>query len=236
VTERRFAIFTADDFGYSRGINRGIVMAHEQGVVTATSLMVNAPAAREAVAMAADHPALAVGMHVNFTNEAERLCAFEDAAVARQELRRQYDHFLELVGRPPAHLDSHQHVHRLPSCVPAFEELAAETGLHLRDRPPVTYKGGFYAQWDYGVSDPTKVSFEALTGIIGRELTEGIYEFCVHPGFFDPDFKAVYHEDREQELQTLCDPRLKDFLKDEGVRLISFQGLAEAVEVLSGRA
>ena len=30
----KFVIFNADDFGYSHGINRGIVEAHEHGVVT----------------------------------------------------------------------------------------------------------------------------------------------------------------------------------------------------------
>ena len=41
---RRFAIFNADDFGYSRGINRGIVHAHREGVVTSATLVVNGSA------------------------------------------------------------------------------------------------------------------------------------------------------------------------------------------------
>ncbi len=49
-------IVNADDFGYSRGINRGIVEAHERGIVTSTTMMVNAPATGEAVELRAPLP------------------------------------------------------------------------------------------------------------------------------------------------------------------------------------
>jgi chitin disaccharide deacetylase len=54
----KYVIFNADDFGYSCGINRGIVEAHRRGVVTATSLMVNTPATEEAVRLARELPDL----------------------------------------------------------------------------------------------------------------------------------------------------------------------------------
>ena len=41
----RAVIVNADDFGQSAGINRGIVEAHERGIVTSASLMVRWPAA-----------------------------------------------------------------------------------------------------------------------------------------------------------------------------------------------
>src|SRR5204862_4716610 len=105
-------IVNADDFGYSHGINRGIIEAHERGIVTSATLMVNAPAAAEAVELAAAHPNLSIGLHVNFTNEGERLIEFDDPAICRAELHRQFETFRELMGRLPTHLDSHQHVHR----------------------------------------------------------------------------------------------------------------------------
>ena len=54
----KFVIVNADDFGFSSGINRGIVEAHERGVVTSTSLMVDQPAAGEGAAYAREHPGL----------------------------------------------------------------------------------------------------------------------------------------------------------------------------------
>ena len=83
----KFLIVNADDFGYGRGINRGILEAHRQGVVTSATLVVNAPFTAEAVGIARDNPGLSVGLHVNFTNEADRLCEFDDPAICRVELR-----------------------------------------------------------------------------------------------------------------------------------------------------
>jgi predicted glycoside hydrolase/deacetylase ChbG (UPF0249 family) len=230
--KKKLVIFNADDFGYSHGINRGIAEAHEHGVVTSTSLMVTTPATGDAVALARGLPNLSIGLHVNFTNEAERLVDFYDARVAREELRRQFDVFVDLMGHPPTHLDSHQHVHRTRECQPAFEELADEHGLHLRDAPPVTYKGGFYGQWEYGVSDPEKVGFEALERILRQEIEGGLYEMCVHPGHVDTGFQSVYHADRERELATLTDPRVRTVLEEQGIHLIGYRDLAAALAQL----
>ena len=223
----------ADDFGYGAAINCGIREAHERGVVTSAGLMVNTPGASEAVRMAADMPRLSVGLHANFTNEAKRLVEFDEPEICRAELRRQFDAFVAMRGCLPTHIDSHQHVHRRRPCLPSFEELADEHRLPLRDKPPVTFKGGFYGQWEYGVTDPSKVSLEALERILAGELTSGIYELAVHPGRFDPEAEFVYHQERELELQTLCDPRLRNFLEENAIRLISYHQLGEAVSALA---
>ena len=60
----RGLIVTADDFGLATEVNRAVAMAHEYGVLTAASLMVSAPAADEAVAMARAAPTLRVGLHL----------------------------------------------------------------------------------------------------------------------------------------------------------------------------
>jgi predicted glycoside hydrolase/deacetylase ChbG (UPF0249 family) len=222
----KHVIFNADDFGYSAGINRGIIDAHTRGVVTSATLVVNGPAVDDAVALAKAHPKLAVGLHINFTNEAQRLIDIESRDVVRSELRRQYERFQELMGGKPTHLDSHQHVHRHWMRRPLFEELAREAGVPMRDLPPVTFKGGFYAQWEYGVSTPEKVSVEALMRILSREIEDGVYEMSCHPGYFDPSLEAVYHRDREHELATLTDPRLPGMIGALGIRLISYRDLA----------
>jgi ABC-type multidrug transport system ATPase subunit/predicted glycoside hydrolase/deacetylase ChbG (UPF0249 family) len=228
----KFLIINADDFGYGHGVNRGIIELVDRGVVTSAGLMVNTPGTAEAVRLAAERPALALGLHVNFTNEATPLFDFDDPEICRRELRRQFDHFRDLTGRPPTHLDSHQHVHRRPACRYSFLELAEEHGLPLRDRPPVTFRGGFYSQWVYQVPDPSRVSFEALTQILSKELSEGISELAVHPGYHDPAADYVYHRDREWELETLGDPRLVSLLSELGVRLISYHQLGAVVAEL----
>jgi predicted glycoside hydrolase/deacetylase ChbG (UPF0249 family) len=225
----KFLIVNADDFGYSRGINRGIVEAHNRGVVTSATTIVNAPATEDAVRLAGENPGLSIGLHVNFTNEGERLVEFDDPALCRAELRRQFDCFVALFGRPPTHLDSHQHVHRGRSPLPVFQDLAKEHGLPLRDAPPVVFKGGFYAQWVHGVTDPAKVSVAFLSRMLREELSAGIYELACHPGYFDPALEAVYHKERELELETLCDPALREVLAEERIELIGYKELPQAV-------
>jgi len=60
-------IVNADDFGMSRGITDGIILAHRYGFVTSTSLMVNMPAAEYAISRLAAAPRLSVGVHLNIT-------------------------------------------------------------------------------------------------------------------------------------------------------------------------
>jgi hopanoid biosynthesis associated protein HpnK len=60
----RRLIVNADDFGFTAGVNRGIVEAHTRGVVTSSTLMANGPAFSDAVQLARTMPQLSVGCHV----------------------------------------------------------------------------------------------------------------------------------------------------------------------------
>ena len=60
----RRLIVNADDFGFTAGVNRGIVEAHSHGVVTSTTLMANGPAFSDAVRLAGTVPQLSVGCHI----------------------------------------------------------------------------------------------------------------------------------------------------------------------------
>jgi predicted glycoside hydrolase/deacetylase ChbG (UPF0249 family) len=230
-------IFNADDFGYGHAVTRGIVEAHTRGVVTATTMVVNGEAALEAAELAKGLPGLSVGLHVNFTNEATSWFDIEDEALVRDELQRQFDRFVELLGRKPAHIDSHQHVHRARGRRPIFRALARAHGLPLRDEPPVVFKGGFYGQWEYQVFDPSKVSVEALSRMLREEVHHGmIYEVSCHPGYFDPQKEYVYHVERETELRTLRDPRLRDVIREEGIEVVNYDQLPSVIARLERTA
>ncbi len=60
----RRLIINADDFGLTDGVNRGIVEAHDRGVVASTTLMANGAAFEEAAGLAQSRPRLGVGCHV----------------------------------------------------------------------------------------------------------------------------------------------------------------------------
>jgi hopanoid biosynthesis associated protein HpnK len=74
-------IVNADDFGMTHGINRGIVEASREGIVTATSIMVTGWAFEEAVRLARENPQLDIGLHLSLTVGKP---ASNDAAVHRQ--------------------------------------------------------------------------------------------------------------------------------------------------------
>lgn len=133
-------IINGDDFGYSDAVNRAIIQAHTEGVLTSCSLMVNEAAADQAVALARQYPSLAVGLHLvlvlgraalahqelpsitdqngNFTNSSFRAgVQYYFSAAARRELRKemraQFERFAA-TGLPFSHVDGHTHLHQHP--------------------------------------------------------------------------------------------------------------------------
>jgi chitin disaccharide deacetylase len=69
----RRLIVNADDFGRSPSINRAVIQAHQRGILTTASLMVNGDAAEEAVALAHEHPCLGVGLHLTLSHGSSAL-------------------------------------------------------------------------------------------------------------------------------------------------------------------
>ncbi|MGH8191205.1 MAG: hopanoid biosynthesis-associated protein HpnK [Rhodanobacteraceae bacterium] len=61
-------IITADDFGLHGAVNEGVERGYREGVLQAASLMVAAPAAADAMALARRLPGLAVGLHLVLTD------------------------------------------------------------------------------------------------------------------------------------------------------------------------
>ena len=202
----RYVIFNADDFGASTGINRGIVEAHTRGVVTSASLTVTGRAASEAAALAHQHPELAVGLHWDVWGEDERAFDLGDSRAVRAEIERQLHVFDGLVGHPPTHVDSHKHAHFDERVDPIMRELVEPLGVPVRGDGRVAFVGGFYAQWEWQVTELEHVSVDALTGIVRDETVDGWTEISCHPGYRSVDFTSVYDAEREAELATLTDP------------------------------
>jgi predicted glycoside hydrolase/deacetylase ChbG (UPF0249 family) len=225
----KYLIVNADDFGASAGVNRGILECHTRGVVTSTSLMVTGRAAGEAASMSRDHPALAVGLHWDVWGEDEREFDLDDVAAVRDEFRRQLDAFHRLLGRAPTHVDSHRHAHREEHLMPVFRELVAPLGVPLRDDGRVQFVGGFYAQWEWMVTNLEYVSVPFLQRLLREEVPAGWTELSCHPGYVSPDFASVYNGERETEVRTLTDPRVRQTLAELGIRLASYADYGEVL-------
>jgi len=218
TTPAKVLIVTADDFGMSRGVNRGILDAHREGILTSTSLMVYRPAAVEAAALSRDCPALSVGLHLELALDAQ-----DDVPGA---LQRQLDRFLHLVGVPPTHLDSHHDVHRDPRVQPHVRTWARRLGVPLRGYSQIHHFPKFYGQWG-GETHLEQISVAGLLRLLDAELGPGVTELTCHAGYVDDGLVSSYAVEREAEVRTLCDPRLREALAERGIHLAGFRDLAE---------
>ena len=92
----RFMIVNADDLGPSAEIDRGIFEAHDGGIVTSASVLVDAPDAEAAIRQARQRPKLVVlGVHVAFDSRGKRLINVEDLETrSSAELDRQIETFM----------------------------------------------------------------------------------------------------------------------------------------------
>src|SRR5262245_31762010 len=187
----KYCIVNGDDFGASRGINRGILEAHDYGILTSASLMVNMPAAADAAEMAGRRPRLSVGLHFNLTNEGEPVADLGDTAACREELYRQVERFVSLVGRLPTHLDSHHNVHRHANLRASFLEIATRYRLPLREHSPVRYFSSFYGQWG-GETHLEQISVHSLQRMLETDFGDGFTELSCHPGYVDALFPSCY--------------------------------------------
>lgn len=151
----RQVIVTADDFGLTVAVNQAVEQAHREGILTAASLMVGAPAAADAVERARRLPALGVGLHVvlvqgrpvlppecvpdlvgadgAFTDRLVRagFSWFFRPRVRRQlaaEIRAQYEAF-RATGLPLDHVNAHNHMHLHPTLQALILEAGREHGL-----------------------------------------------------------------------------------------------------------
>ena len=223
-------IVNADDFGQSAGINRGVIEAHERGIVTSASLMVRGDAAVEAGAYARRHPALSVGLHVDLGewsyDQGEWIAVYErvdrtNSRAVEAEVQQQLDRCCELLGRAPTHIDSHQHVHRAEPVRSIVAGLAAQLGVRLRHfDSAIRHCGEFYGQTAQGEPLHDRIGIAAMIALLDR-LPDGLTELACHPGYGE-GLDSMYAAERMLELRTLCAPAVRDAAARRHVQLLSF--------------
>lgn len=148
----------ADDYGIGRETSRGILDLANEGLITGSVMIVNcADAERASREWLDDAPAADLGWHPNLTLDRPILPARFVPSLVRQdgtfwplgkfltravmgriiqaevaaEWQAQYRRFVELIGRPPDVVNSHQHVCLFPPC-----DLALLDVLHSENARP----------------------------------------------------------------------------------------------------
>ena len=148
-------IITADDFGLHESVNQAVERAHREGVLSAASLMVAAPAAADAIARARAFPSLRVGLHLVLADGQSSLphAAIPDLVdakgrfgdrmardgvrffflpwVRRQlaaEIRAQFEAFAAS-GLTLDHVNTHKHFHLHPTLLGLIIDIGRPFGL-----------------------------------------------------------------------------------------------------------
>jgi hopanoid biosynthesis associated protein HpnK len=154
-------IVTADDFGAALAVNEAVERGHAEGVLTAASLMVGAPATADAAARARRLPKLCVGLHLvlvegrptsdpadvpdlvtadgSFRTDMARLGAdiFFKAGARRQlarEIEAQFEAFAA-TGLPLDHVNTHKHFHLHPTIADLIVEIGPRFGMKAMRTP-----------------------------------------------------------------------------------------------------
>jgi len=155
MSAARALIVTADDFGLHERVNAAVERAHREGVLTSASLMVGAPAMRDAVERARRLPTLRVGLHIVLADGASVLphaqipalvdkngrfgenmaldgCRFFFLPHVRQqlarEIRAQFEAFAA-TGLALDHVNTHKHFHLHPTVLSLILHIGRDYGL-----------------------------------------------------------------------------------------------------------
>lgn len=246
-------IINADDFGFSKGINLGILEAFENGVVTDTSLMCNMPGFEHAVELMKQYPILKVGIHFvtsvgpsltkgKTISDENGLLIHNQESIANcneEELYAEYHAQLQkflATGFTPDHIDWHWCY--TPVQVRVAARLAKEYNLPLRAETKEIEKyfeeqGLKYSknmeQDFYNYTKEITTTADDLIEKLKKHLDNGDEETCImcHPAYVDHTLMTYssYNLQRTHELVAVCDPKVKEFIKENNIELINFSQL-----------
>ncbi|MFL6213241.1 MAG: carbohydrate deacetylase [Blastocatellia bacterium] len=235
-------IINADDFGFTRGVNAGIIRAFERGILTSATLMANGDAFDEAVAMAGANPSLGVGIHLVAVGgrpvaDAAEIPSLVDAngllprtltdliklltrrRVRVEHIEREFAAQIERVRRAgitPTHLDSHKHSHTQPLVMTALARVAKAFNIRAVRNPFERLRAPF------------------VTGATAR-TRRGVYlKQAVMSAAVAPRARAFHRLVNEHGLRApdfFCGVRLTGLLDAEAVRRV-IEGLREGTTEL----
>lgn len=223
----RRLIVNADDFGLTSGVNRGVVEAHHNGIVTSSTLMANFPAFAEAAGIARVTPTLSVGCHVVLVDgppvsSPEKVTSLLSRNGAAGLLRQNLGSFalagmqgklhekdvlteiaaqiekLRTAGVAISHVDTHKHTHIIPTIFKPLLAVARDFGVRAVRNPFGPVKSMAYAHL---VRRPKLWTRYTQVGIL-RRFERQFREEVRRYGMFTPDgsFGVVVTGALTQEL------------------------------------
>lgn len=280
-------VVNADDYGYYRCVSQGILEAATRGIVSATGVIANREDFEPSAERLAACRSLDAGVHLNLTTGTPLTAAMRakcsrwaglfpgkyaltvavlSGAITREDVagewRAQIDRCLS-AGLQPRFLNSHEHVHMLPSLYAVARGLATQYGIdHLRftraEAPSSPSAGALLRngimtglQWlsgrqarrpaprFLGLQASGRVDEAYLRRVVPTLQPGRIYELMCHPGRLDRDEvrdpRLLAYHDWEVELATLTSAGVRELLARHGVSVIGYRDLDLAGDRLAVR-
>ena len=243
-------IFNADDFGYSKGVNLGILEAYMCGPVRSTTIMAGMPGFEHAVELSKKAPGLKVGVHLTLstgksvggvyktlTDSSGYFLKLEEITrlantnkIDFGEIEAEYEAQIQKVltaGINPDHFDSHHlGTHNLSS-IKVLLKLAKKYGVRVRRFNEELFTGEYAGIKTTDIFDQTffceTATREHLLQILSTRSANSIEIMC-HPAFIDSTLHSLssYNIQRAYELNILTSPEIMNFIKQQGIELCSF--------------
>jgi len=165
-------ILTADDFGWTKKVNDGIVLAYNHGPITEISMIVNAPEVEHALNSIESKNN--IGLHLNITKfkpiskhnlnslvnkksrefkkiknpqELYRYLTTARKSEIDEEIYSQFDLFKKLTGRNPSHISSHHGIHGDPKVLDTVIEIARKYKIPVRLPVWMSETNGFVSNY-----------------------------------------------------------------------------------------
>ena len=233
-------VVNADDFGFTRDVNQGIIEAHQHGILTATTIMANAAAFEDAVRLARENPALDLGAHLVLVGgrslSAEnallpsgvpQLLAAITARRIRiyEELSAQVRRILD-AGLRLSHLDTHKHTHLAPPVLDAVARLAEEFKIRWVRRPfdiPLTAARAGATRLTRATSGSLRILRSRFHRVLARHhcrTTDHFAGFQITGRFRTAELAALIRALPEGSTEFMCHPgRCADELRSARTRL-----------------
>lgn len=220
----RRLIVNADDYGLSPCVDAGIRACAARGVVTSVSVLIERVERDHLRALRDAAPHVGIGLHVDVTADLSR----PQQGGVTQRVRDQYARFVDLVGRPPTHVDTHKHRHRAD---PAVFDAVAGLGVpvranHTRMRRELRRRGVPCTDGFVGDVSPRPYWTARRLRATLASLPRGVTELMCHPATRDDLPPPLwYGAQRVHELATFLSPHLRDRIRARGVELVSYGDL-----------
>ena len=207
-------IIVADDFGLTECVNKGIIKAYKEGIVTELSLQLFSPGTENAVQLIKKNAINNVGIHLLLYNWLEtgknfhrddyvKLFSTSTTQDLQKRAKREFDTFQKLTGKLPTHIIPQYNIHGNLKVLDAICIYAKEHTIPMRIPRAVLIKEHLnenYAAETFLRRSGLRTTKHLFGQVLGSNLDEikkyflsnlktvqdgEISEIYLHPGYVD---------------------------------------------------